>query len=1320
MASVSKAYPRRSVTDAPPRGAQTAARPRPRHGLDNRELAALSMQAAPALEPRPTAPEPQQTRDPAAASLSACGCASGPTHCPRCRAASLAPMVRRRRAAAGAERAPRITGTQGPASVAPALGGARALSRAERSFFEPRFGLDLSAVRLHTDTQAARSATALDARAFSIGSQIAFAAGQYQPDSLAGRELLAHELAHVVLGHADIRRSPPSPDPDRADDEPLGPSPDDAQDAFNPVARRRFAWTVSSAMPDAVTVPADATRDEIALALFNDGTKRETFYYVSGSETYGDGGDDQSRLIRFYDPAAAPPAVQQAARDALETRLPHDVQDTVKQLIAGASGEALAGRVLRWSQYSEFKDTDGVSYFERYLKALEAVQIRTSKRVLGYTYSTSTRNALEDILAELSDRPLEMVRKAITLRSERDVGYTVEDAGPKLAPGDAVGRWFSNEDDSAIRMTVATVVADCDTRAEAEIRTRSSGFLGARVVVPAADGRFYGYGVVPYTSMGAAIPGRERGQYAWYYPGTILVGAGDFEPSGFELTADRGFAVYMVREALNKTTAHNASALYGLDYGVLALATPDDRIDLFKRVLDSGSIGDPAAVAMLTRAVLTMRPEQFRAFERRLDREGVTARLLGTRDSKLRGLLGQLGQAFTMQAMAAGPLGANAFAEPTTLELGEGEFGTSYIQAEARRARSHLVPADQWDPSTTVTAHGDIREPGLPGEAEGDIDRTTIRFTHGSVPDAYSLDTPRWNRRSADTTRAFLPTELLSLETMHKGKRSRRVVSAFEAALMQGDPQGDASGKDLSDFLDTLMLVQAGFGLARLGGTFTRAAAASSLRAGVAVLAEELSTQAGKAALRSVADYALLQAAHYALAHQEELEKAPQGRLFMSLTTAAIALLAARDIGHLAESGLLTRVVAAGREALGVVGDIARAAVARTMRDFRAAQMAWSSLREAGALEMVTVNGLRVVSPSSMAEFGQAFRVAQGRAAGEGLLETMRAAGQSTRRAESVLADLEKAAGGTRGARTEAQKEAARAYRDVAEAANRLPPDKIDGFLKSIEDTLGAGRRSSADLAPALRAAARAPNPLAALADLQWLAKSDLSQEAFTVMSAKVGRGSVDLGWLRTTQLSKESLEFLARDPNTPWNLFRDAARNPSNTALQLRAMARLRGASAEMVAGEHATTLVPGWRTKARQVPMGESEIDFSLQSTDRLGRSRGLEVKGWTRDTWKESIEAYPLRSRARSSLSDEQQRAIDRIEHMIGQLKDAANVARSETPVLAVTKGIRADDLAELRRIIARRVDRPVEIVLLDEASITQRGAVLRSGLGIPGPQ
>jgi flagellum-specific peptidoglycan hydrolase FlgJ len=81
---------------------------------------------------------------------------------------------------------------------APGLTGGRPLDQASRSYFEPRFGVDFGKVRVHDDEAAHEAAAALNAHAFTVGNQIAFAEGQHAAGTPAGQHLLAHELAHIA------------------------------------------------------------------------------------------------------------------------------------------------------------------------------------------------------------------------------------------------------------------------------------------------------------------------------------------------------------------------------------------------------------------------------------------------------------------------------------------------------------------------------------------------------------------------------------------------------------------------------------------------------------------------------------------------------------------------------------------------------------------------------------------------------------------------------------------------------------------------------------------------------------------------------------------------------------------------------------------------------------------------------------------------------------------------------------------------------------------------------------------------------------------
>jgi hypothetical protein len=83
-------------------------------------------------------------------------------------------------------------------AVSARLGGGRPLEGSSKYRMESAFGHDFSHVRVHDDARAAGVAHDLNAHAFTLGSHVAFASGNYSPGSPVGDALLAHELAHVV------------------------------------------------------------------------------------------------------------------------------------------------------------------------------------------------------------------------------------------------------------------------------------------------------------------------------------------------------------------------------------------------------------------------------------------------------------------------------------------------------------------------------------------------------------------------------------------------------------------------------------------------------------------------------------------------------------------------------------------------------------------------------------------------------------------------------------------------------------------------------------------------------------------------------------------------------------------------------------------------------------------------------------------------------------------------------------------------------------------------------------------------------------------
>ena len=80
-----------------------------------------------------------------------------------------------------------------------------------RAFMEPRFGHNFGKVRVHKDARASESAKAVNALAYTVGSDLVFDPLFYRPGTDAGRALLAHELTHVVqqrnLSYPDVSRN---------------------------------------------------------------------------------------------------------------------------------------------------------------------------------------------------------------------------------------------------------------------------------------------------------------------------------------------------------------------------------------------------------------------------------------------------------------------------------------------------------------------------------------------------------------------------------------------------------------------------------------------------------------------------------------------------------------------------------------------------------------------------------------------------------------------------------------------------------------------------------------------------------------------------------------------------------------------------------------------------------------------------------------------------------------------------------------------------------------------------------------------------------
>lgn len=97
-----------------------------------------------------------------------------------------------------------------PNTVRSQLSVGQPLESGIKSRMQSAFGYDFSHVRVHTESGDARISHNLNARAFTIGNDIAFDSGEYKPGSLVGDALIAHELAHVVQQDAGLSSPVPS------------------------------------------------------------------------------------------------------------------------------------------------------------------------------------------------------------------------------------------------------------------------------------------------------------------------------------------------------------------------------------------------------------------------------------------------------------------------------------------------------------------------------------------------------------------------------------------------------------------------------------------------------------------------------------------------------------------------------------------------------------------------------------------------------------------------------------------------------------------------------------------------------------------------------------------------------------------------------------------------------------------------------------------------------------------------------------------------------------------------------------------------------
>lgn len=1065
--------------------------------------------------------------------------------------------------------------------------------------------------------------------------------------------------------------------------------------------------------PGLFLAPQDATREEIASALFGDATATTDFDFEAGVPPSAIG-DVPQRALRVRDPKKLKAELLDALRSQIEKELKTDVEWTIAKLKQATIGDAdewaLTEMALRWSQRSEILDANGENYFDRYLDALAARNL-VQPHWYTLTLTSTTHSALDWLLIETEEK-VEQIQKAIALRSQRwktsrgGEAYTVTDSSPELAPGDIVGRFYWSTG-SSIRIMVAQKLVEETSFERAEIRTRNSTvWIGPRIIVPGKDGRFRGYGVLFDTILGNVHPLDDpAGHYYWYNPGTVFIRPLDYRLGVGAGTGElKDLRQSILNDTLSQSTTQKPWPMLGLDYDVLDLLTMEQRVDVFDKVINGPGINDIVGVNFLSRVLVATPDAKFPELERRLTDKGVLQKLL---TSSAEGKV-QLGQAFTLKALETFPLTLSSLETMPTFDIGH-EGTTRYmIDVPTEQVTTSLVPPAQWDPTKGVSLSS---EPAMAGEAPGPAERTALRFKPVTLSGYVSTTT------QGPVSRPLHPLELVRVR-IHGPQPQTRIMTAMELAMIASVTDTSAIWEAIGR-ISTLWAIYGGVsGLTRaIAAPVVAETALEQAEAGAAAEAAGAETAAAaaarQAAIREFIGRTLLATSMVAVdVYRDDLSKTEVGRDFLAVYDIAMVALAAHDIYKLASSGILRELGRRGSLLLQQLGGKASSGLREAIETAQDVQTTIDRLLAEKKIA-ITPDGATFNVPNGNETFKQVFFAVRAERAAERTVSGLRGAGLTTETSERVLASLQKSA--------EKGEEFAKAYNAVARRAASMRPAEVDGFLSAVDSLRSASpAKAQPALAELLKTAGKAHvvDPVAFLKDAEWLVtRPGLDPETVLTLAQKTGaRRPLDLNWLRSTGLTTEDLNFMGRDPNTNWDSIRRAAGDPTNKSLQIQVRSRIRGIAGEMVTQKAASKLFPEYRLTGRQVELQDGHIvDFELTTKDGTSIQHALEVKGWTGDKWREALNAWDHNLETGAKLSKEEEGLVKQMQGVIDQLNDATKAPRGK-PFLVVTKGLSGPTRGRLTKFLATNA-RGTEVRAISEEEILETTKRLRAAFGLP---
>lgn len=190
-------------------------------------------------------------------------------------------------------------------------GSGSALDEDTRTDMESRMGQDFGDVRVHTGDQADHSARSVSAHAYTVGNNIVFQRGAYEPGTSSGKTLLAHELTHVVQQRSGPVEGAPAAG---------GVSVSDPSDRFEREASANAEKVMSQPAPAAVqasTTPAGTVQrhaDDESVQASHDSS-------LPAVQRAGDGEEEETAQAAHDDSL---PAVQREGDEEETAQAAHD------------------------------------------------------------------------------------------------------------------------------------------------------------------------------------------------------------------------------------------------------------------------------------------------------------------------------------------------------------------------------------------------------------------------------------------------------------------------------------------------------------------------------------------------------------------------------------------------------------------------------------------------------------------------------------------------------------------------------------------------------------------------------------------------------------------------------------------------------------------------------------------------------------------------------------------------------------------------------------------------------------------------------------